>query len=314
MPLDRTLFTLAAAQHGLLTFADLAAAEVTRAQRRTLLGSGTLERIGQRTLRMGGSPATERQRAMAAALDTGGWLSHRSSAWLLLDAGRFPLGEPPEVTVRGGRVSYRGDLAVVHTTTNLPADDILVVDGIPTVSAARTVLGLAAVVGEIGEATLRAAVDDAVRRGIASDRWLWWRLEQLRCRGRDGVAAMEAVLSHRAGDRATEGWLEATFIEILEEFEVPLPICQRRIARSGAFVARVDFAYVDAPLVIEVLGFTHHSSEQQLAADAARRNALQVEGRVVLEFVYDDLVRRPASVAASVHEARRALLDRRHAS
>jgi hypothetical protein len=314
MTLERTLLDLAAAQHGLLTYAQLEAEGTTRARRRSLISAGMLERIGQRTLRLGGTPVTPRQRAMAAVLDTGGWLSHRSSGWLLLDQRRFALGDRPEVVVPGGRVSYRGDLAIVHTTTNLPPDDRLIVDGIPTLSIARTLLTLAAIVDEIGERTLRAAVDDAVRRGLATDRWLWWRLEQLRCRGRDGVAAMEALLSDRSGGRATEGWLEVTFVEIMEEFEVLVPACQRRIARGGAFVARVDFEYHDVPLVIEVLGFTHHSSEEQLAADAARRNRLQMEGKVVLEFVYDDLVRRPAKVATTVSEARRALLARARAS
>jgi hypothetical protein len=288
---------------------DLHAEEVTRSQRRTAVASGLLEPIGLHTFRLGGSARTLHQRAMAGVLDTGGALSRRSAGWAN-GLGRFGLGVRPEVMVVGGRVSYRGELAVVHTTSHLPADDLVVVDGIPTLSVARTLLSLAAIVDEIGEDALHDLVDDAVRRGLASDRWLWWRLESLRRRGRDGIVALEAVLVDRAGGQATESWLERTYLEILTEHGVPLPGCQRRIARQGAFVARVDFAYDDAPLVVEVLGFTHHSSKAQLAADARRRNRLQLAGKVVLEFVYDDLVRRPQRVAETTSSARAELLAR----
>ncbi|MEZ5181007.1 MAG: DUF559 domain-containing protein [Acidimicrobiales bacterium] len=62
----------------------------------------------------------------------------------------------------------------------------------------------------------------------------------------------------------------------------------------------MDFAYDDVPLVVEALGHTHHASELQLIRDAQRRNALQLEGFTVLEFLSDDVIRhRPPSSARS---------------
>jgi very-short-patch-repair endonuclease len=285
-----------------LTRADLATLGVTRDQRRRLLGDGSILVLGQRTYRVGGAPASEKLLASAAALDAGGVLSHRSACWLH-GIGRFGVGAPPEVLVAGGRSRYRGTSAIVRSTTWLPSDDVIAIDGIRATSVARTLFSLAAIEADVGPKVLRGLVDDAVRMGKASDRWLWWRLEKLRCRGRGGVRTFEAILADRSGGRATESWLEREFLEVLRSHGVLLPVCQRRVGRNGAFVARVDFIYPDHGIVVEVLGHTHHSSRAQLAADAARRNALQLAGLQVLEFVYDDVVAHPEEVAATVRRA-----------
>ncbi|MEZ5140498.1 MAG: DUF559 domain-containing protein [Acidimicrobiales bacterium] len=254
---------------------------------------------------MGSAPTLE-QRAMAAVLDSGGVLSHRSAAWLHGLPG-FSLGPRPEVTVPGGRIPCSCDLAQLHTTTFLPGDDRIVVRGIPTMTVARSLLSLAS----LDDADLlRSAVDDAVRLRLASDRWLWWRLEHLRARGRGGIRALEAVLQRRADVGPTESWLEREVLEVLERAGVPLPAVQRRVRRRGAFVARVDFAYDDVPLVVEALGHTHHASELQLIRDAQRRNALQLEGFTVLEFLSDDVIRHPATVVRTILEARARLAER----
>ncbi|MFN8019009.1 MAG: DUF559 domain-containing protein [Acidimicrobiales bacterium] len=212
----------------------------------------------------------------------------------------------PEVLLLGRSASYRGGAAQIHTTTFLPVDDLVIVDGIPVTSVARTLFSLAALVPkrQVSLDVVRGAVDDAVRTKQASDKWLWWRLEKLRRPGRDGVLAFEAILVHRSGGRATESWLEREFLRLLADHGLPLPVCQARVAAQGAFVARVDFIYPEIGLVIEVLGATHHAAEEQLARDAARRNELQLQGLTVIEFLYDDVVRHPGRVAAMVDRAR----------
>ncbi len=73
-----------------------------------------------------------------------------------------------EVLVRDGRQSARSTLARVHTTTWLPPEDLVVVDAIPTLGVARALFSLAALVPEIPEAQVRAAVDQALAMDIAS--------------------------------------------------------------------------------------------------------------------------------------------------
>lgn len=207
--------------------------------------------------------------------------------------------------------SYASLLAHVHTTTWLPPDDLIVIDGIACTSMARTLMGLAALTPDLPLDVVRGAVDESIRLSLASDRWLWWRLEKLRCRGRNGVSAFESILATRAGGAITESWLEREFLRVLAEAGVPLPTCQARIGAKGAFVARVDFEYPGTDVVIEVTGASGHSTAAQRAADARRRNQLGRAGRCVLEFTYEQVVAQPAMVVADVLGA---LADRRAAA
>lgn len=290
-------------QHGLVTSADLALAGVTRSQRRTLLAGEQLLPVGRRTYRLGGSPTTIRQRVMAACLDIGGVASGRSAAWLHGMDG-FRVEKRPEVMVDRSRFDYRHPSATVRTTTWLPSDDIVSVDGIPCLSVARTLFSLAAEVPRrLAFDRVRGAVDAAVADGQATDPWLWWRLEKLRCRGRNGVKVFEEILSTRAGGSVTESWLERETLRRLAEAGLPTPECQRRICRDGAFVARVDFVYPWCRTVIEVSGFRWHRTPDQLKEDARRRRDLTLAGFRVLEYTYDDIVQYPDRVIAEVAEA-----------
>jgi very-short-patch-repair endonuclease len=298
----RDLLHLAEAQLGLVNRADLDGVGVNRHLRGKYLADGTLIPIGRQTFRIGGVPITEEQAALAACLDTGGVLSHRSAAWLHRLPG-FTLGHPPEVLVARPRFDYRLELATVHTTTWLPATDRIVAGGLPGTSVARTLFSLASLVPELPLDRARGAVDDAIRLGKATDGWLWWRLERLRCRGRTGVSAFESILAARSGGEITESWLERELLRVLRRGGLPLPACQARIGARGAFVARVDFLYPTQRLAIEVTGHQAHSTREQRAADARRRNRLQSAGLRVLEFTYEHVVREPNVVTADVTEA-----------
>ncbi|MEO6987730.1 MAG: DUF559 domain-containing protein [Aquihabitans sp.] len=193
---------------------------------------------------------------------------------------------------------------MIRTTTWLPSDDVVSVDGIPCLSVARTLFSLAAKVPRLlAIDRVRGAVDVAVADGQASDPWLWWRLEQLRCRGRNGVKVFEEILSARTGGSVTESWLERETLRLLAEAGLPTPECQGRICRDGAFVARVDFVYPWCRTVIEVSGFRWHRTPDQLKQDARRRRDLTLAGYRVLEYTYDDIVQHPERVVAEVAEA-----------
>lgn len=266
--------------------------------------------VTSEVLRLGGAPEDPRVPTLAACLDLGAVASHLSAVWL---SDLAP--EPPliDVTVRKGRstgrTSTQGGLRV-HTSTNLPDDDIVWIGPIPTTSVARTLMGVAAL-PEVGDEALLGLVEEAVRRRMASDRWLWWMLEQRRCRGRNGVRRFEAVLAKRAELGPTESWLEREVLRLLGAAGLPLPSVQRRIRRRGAFVARVDFLYEDEGIVLEALGYASHASRTQQSADAARASELQLLGLEVHQVTYDQVVRQPDWV---IHVVRRALARARAAA
>ncbi len=299
----------ASTQLGLFTRAQARAAGMSAKTIRHRLDSGALRLLGNSVLRPAALPETTHLRIMAACLDVGGVASHRTAAWLedLASVGR-PI--PIEVmALRRGSVRTT-PLARTHLTTSLRDEDVLVVDGIPTTSVARTLLGVAALVPrEIRREALVGAVEQAVREGKASDRWLWWLLEERRCRGRNGVRALETVLTQRAELGPTESWLERETLRVLARAGLPLPVVQHVVRRSGAFVSRVDFAYVPERVLIEVEG-RDHASDPQRAVDAHQRNEGQLLGHTVLTYTYGQVVGTPHVL---VDEVRRALAAARSA-
>lgn len=302
---ERTIADLARQQHGCITAAQATAAGMSKATRARRLDRGLLVPVGATTYRLASAPATPEAALMAACLDLGAVVSHRSALWLHGLRSRPP--ERPEVSVRKGsttRKAARSAEVVVHATTSLPKDDLTEVRHIPVTSVARSLLGLAALVETpVEREELEAAVETAVRTRLASDTWLWWLLENRRCRGRNGVTEMERVLARRVGLGPTESWLERQMLELLRSAGLPLPAVQRRIRRRGAFVARVDLLYEGHRVVIEVMGHEWHSSRPQREADTRRANELQLMGYVVIQITYDQLVGDPRSVVRTVREA-----------
>jgi hypothetical protein len=63
---------------------------------------------------------------------------------------------------------------------------------------------------------------------------------------------------------------------------------------------RLDFAYPELRLVIEVNGWAYHSSLEQARYDAARRNALNQAGWTVLEFDWWVVPREASRVVTEV--------------
>lgn len=299
---DQAIAERARQQLGLLTRPQARAAGLSSKSISDLVARGRLEPLGARTLRVAGVPDTLDSRIMAACLDSGGvgWL--RTSWWMLGLKGAVP-PSTVEVLVASRRGATRSDLAVVHRTTSLPPDDVTSVRGVPVASVARTVLGLCSCIPtEMSLARLDDIVEDAICRDLASMRWLWWFLEERRCRGRRGVAAMEHLLSERARMGPTESWLERETLLVLDAAGLPKPELQQVIRADGAFVSRVDLAYPAERVVIEVEGKTHLTTERH-GRDAEQRNLLQMAGWVVLTFTYDDVVRRPDWVASMVRKA-----------
>lgn len=306
---------VASSQFGHITRLQLADCDVHRSTVDRWLRSGALVRAGTRTFRLAGVPTSAQGCVAAACIDTNGVASHWSAAWL---HGLVSDLRAIDVTVPKGSSSARGAAPVrigardvrVHTSTSVPLDDILIVRGVRTMSVARTLMGLAAMVPlELDEAALLAIVSTAVDDRKASDPWLWWLLARRRCRGRNGVLALEAALAERARLGPTESWLEREFLRVLEANGVPLPRTQRVIRRAGRFAARVDCSYDDEDLIVEALGYAFHRTREQMAADVRRINELQLGGRTVLQFTTSQIVEQPVWVARTVHEhllARRA--------
>ncbi|WCO68880.1 DUF559 domain-containing protein [Iamia majanohamensis] len=311
--IERAIAERASSQLGLLTRSQARSAGMSAKSIRHRLDSGAWRLVGNSVLWPAVLADGVHLRIMAACLDVGGVASHRTAAWL--DAPeRVPPPDPLEVLLRKGGSVRTTPLARTHLTTSLPEDDVRTVAGIPTTSAARTLLGLAGLVpAEISYSSFTGSVEEAVRAGRASDRWLWWLLEERRCRGRDGVRVLESVLAERARLGPTESWLEREALRVLEAAGLPLPTVQHVVRRQGAFVSRVDLAYVAERVLIEVEG-KDHDGHVQRAVDAHQRNQGQLLGHTVLTYTYEQVVRSPHVLVAEVREALHLAWSRRVAA
>lgn len=302
---ERVIAERARTQLGLITTAQLRAAGMSRQAVTRRVASGVLVRVGARTLRVAAAPPGLEVDVLAACLDLDAVASHRTAAWL---HGLLPSPGPlVDVTVAKGRTM--GSAAAteglrVHSSTNLPAGHIVRVGAVPTTSVARSLLGLAALdPREIDDECLTSVIEEAVRTRRASDRWLWWLLEERRCRGRNGVLRFEQALARRSALGPTESWLERELLRLIDEAGLPKPAVQRRIGRRGAFVARVDLLYESERVVLEALGYASHSSRAQVSADAARASALQLAGFDVHQLTYDQIVTAPTWTVGVVRAA-----------
>jgi very-short-patch-repair endonuclease len=285
---DRRLALLTSKQLGCATVEQSLAIGLTADQIEHRIRTGRLEWIGAHVLRIAGSPASWEQQLMAGLLDLGpeAVVSRRAAAALHAFEG-FPRREV-EFTVprrrRNAGVGWR-----VHSTLCLDPIDRVSVGPFACTSASRTIIDLA---WNTSRNELERAIECAIRDGLTSPAFLGRRLMLLRGPGRRGVRMLDELLVDSGGHSA----LERAFLTLVRRAGLPKPVCQRIYRRDGKTVARVDFSFEPCPVVVEVSGRRGHSTDSERAKDARRRNELQTLGLVVLEFTYEDVLRRPTYV------------------
>lgn len=296
MGLERNLALLARAQHGLVTRRQLLNMGVSSTGIDRRVGSGRLFTVYPEVFVIGGAPRTTRQELMAAvlALGRGAALSHVSAASLW---GMLP--QPKTIHVATPRPRWRRKPFVVHRSTDLGPRFIDEIDAIPVTTPARTIVDLGAVVGR---RTVGLAFDAALRDRLVTLDEVAGVIEKVARRGRSGVGAARDLLEERQTWRGgTESVLEDLFRQLLQDAGLPLPEPQVYLRdASGRVVARVDFAYRDRRLVIELDGFRYHSDPGSFVKDRVRQNRVVSAGYRMLRYTAHDLREAPARVIAEV--------------
>jgi hypothetical protein len=293
--ISRLIDQTARSQHGLL-HRDQALALLGPHRARRWTEDGRLVRAQPRVLRLAGAPVTPQQQMLAASLACRGPVSHRSAAWVwnLLDAQAVV-----DVSVRHPRRACLWDPAVVHRIRDLTDRHVVERDGMSVTSPARTILDLGLVVPwwvvdrALGRALARRLLPLSEVRTLRED---------LARRGRNGTGVTQQVLDERVlrgggGDSA----LEARFLGLLRRFGLPAPVLQHEVWDGGRFVARVDAAYPERRIAIEIDGYEFHSSPDAFQRDRARQNDLVRLGWRVLRFTAADVLRNPQIVPATLH-------------
>lgn len=139
-----------------------------------------------------------------------------------------------------------------------------------------------------------AALDDALRRELTTLARVDQSLGQVAKRGRRGVKGLRELLRERwMLNQTPHSSLETRLFQLLAGSSLPLPELQYTIMDRGSFVARVDFCYPDARLVIEAESWKHHSGRQDWSNDIDRRNKVIALGWRVLQVTWSDVVEFP---------------------
>jgi len=292
------LIALAARQHGLFTAAQARDAGFSQDAVKYRIRAGTWIAVDYGVYAIPGAPESWQRRLLAACLGGPAVASHRSAAalWGLPSFGRSSI----EVTALRHRRRYSSDV-IWHESSLLGDRDTTEIDGIPTTDITRTIIDLA---GVCDDAVFTGALDDAVRRSLTSITGVQWRLEQLGDR-RKGNARVRKLLARRTREvTMPESILESRFDVLVVASGLPEPIRQYEIRDArGSVVARVDFAYPDACLAIEVDGMRFHSPPSDWHADLARQNRIASLGWLVLRFTAADLELRPREVVSAIRRA-----------
>lgn len=176
---------------------------------------------------------------------------------------------------------------------DLAADEVVVRDGMRTTAVVRTVADLATV---LPLAPAVVVADSAVRLRRATLPAVVAALSAPTGRGAARPRAAARLV------RADSGSVLETLLWVLLALSgLPMPLTQVVVRESdGAFVARVDFAWPSARLVVEADGFAFHSDRASYRRDRERLNALERLGWRVLRFTWEDVRTRPPHVVATV--------------
>lgn len=296
----REFNTFLARHHGVFARHEAEMLGITRSKLETLLRGGGVVRTQPQTYRIASAPRTWRSRMRSAVVSSVGVASHRA-AGALWQLDGFP-DALLELTIDNQRrVKMPG--VKIHRSTQMRLIDETEIDGIAVTGIGRTILDLAAVVSA---RRLEMAIDSAIRKKLLDWPDLYRVLVLHSRRGRDGCGRLRKMLDVRYGDSniPDSTWNRDVGVLLLDgglpepqyEFEVTNP--------AGGFVARVDLAYPERKIAIELDSVRWHLNRVSFEADPRRKNQLAVDGWTVLTFTWSDYINHPDALIDTVRRAR----------
>lgn len=289
MHADRAVATRAAAQHGVVTRAQLRAAGLGRGAIRHRVDSGRLHRVHQGVYRVGHAAPAPFVREMAAALAYPGraLVSHQSAAalWGLMER------RPGDVhLLLGDREPDTRPGLHVHFTAHLDPRDRAVRHRIPVTSVVRTLLDIVATQPP-GE--LARSVEAAKIRRLVNDRDLERLLE--RASGQRGARALRDLLAEPA---ITRSEAERRMLALLRAAGLPPSDVNVRVCGQ-----EVDMLWRAERLIVEIDGFEYHRTREAFERDRLRDARLQAAGYRVMRITWRQISERPEAVVARVAQA-----------
>jgi hypothetical protein len=271
---------------GYATRAALLAKGVSRRQLAAALRRRRVLRIRRGVYGVGMPDGVDHLRVAAVSLKA--VVSHDSAAVLWgLEMAHAP-GQHVTVPRNRSRARYPG---VEVRRADVGASEVR--DGLRVTSVLRTVLDCAALL-DLAEAVVIA--DSALRSGLMTLREL--RFAAARVRGPHALAARRVA---QLADDRSGSVLESLLRVLLVEAGLA-PDASQYVVRdeSGQFIARVDFVYLAARLIVEADGFEFHRERADYRRDRRKANAYCRCDWSLLRFTWEDVRFDPEYVIGSV--------------
>jgi hypothetical protein len=247
-----------------------------------------------------GIPSAHLAHLSALLIDIGApcWAAFDTSAAMHIFDDFF-LSPPFHVLIPRGR-NVRRIGHIIHTSDTIPPLDRETKWGIPVVAPTRTLLQISATTDR---ERLTHALDGAIRDGLVTEDFLHSRIAALRTSGRHGTDRLLEVIDGSEITRGGQSWLEREFLRLVHAAGLPRPLTQVHLSQRGDKLIRVDFRFEGTPIVVETLGYRWHRTGAQMRIDNERLNRLQLDGFIVLQFMYRTVTDDPAGVIAELTDA-----------
>ena len=157
------------------------------------------------------------------------------------------------------------------------------------------------VAGTSPHATAELVLDALLRRRLTTLERVSARIQDWR--GHGSATARRILHERKELPERLDSWLEKSFARFVRDHGLPMPLTQQRFLDGERCVARVDFLYPWADLVIEVDGYESHGARQAWQRDLRRNNELVLRRLRTLRYSSDDLKHRPAAMAEEIRGA-----------
>jgi REase_MTES_1575/Transcriptional regulator, AbiEi antitoxin len=284
---DELIAGLAERQHGVVTRAQLLELGIGRRAIGHRIQRCRLHVIHRGVYAVGRPSLTCEGRWMAAALAVGGAISHRAAACA------WDVWSSPLLEVTASRPRRRPGIRVY--CSQLPPDEVTVLNGIPITTVARTFLDLATV---LPVRHVERALHEAEVRRLQGRLQLPSLLQ--RYPRRSGTPLVRAILD--GGEGITRSTLESSFADFVSAWGLLPPARNARIPAGNCWF-ECDCVWRDQRLIVELDGRAFHGTARAFERDRARDRRLSAAGWRVIRVTWRQLRDEPEAVATDVRAA-----------
>jgi hypothetical protein len=267
---------------------------LTRHQIAARLASGRWRRVARGVFVVAAAPFSWRQRVAVSCLaGPEGAVASGLTAAALLDLVAPP--DVPHATVPPGASGRRAGVVLHRLRHPLDRKDLATITGVPSTSAARTIVDCAALLDYDSFCDL---LDTALIRRLATPRDVREAAGRAaRAPGRKGLPSIDRALEVWSTGRRPDSPPEMKLVRLMLKWGFPAPERQHPIFdHRGWFTAKADLAVPNWRLILEYDGQEFHGPRRK-QADTARQARLEALSWTVLRVTRHDL-RRPHRLRA----------------